>query len=131
TSAKACWSSGISGAYWALTSTSGIFGTPGHGRGAPPVPDGCNRNDQADDECDAHVGERVVEGVVARAERPAAGGEPEAERRAAERRERKELRQAFAEQAGRYGDEGADDGRREAERHRDPAEAGEPAFGAV
>src|SRR6516225_40089 len=80
TSAKACWSSGISGAYCALTSTSGIFGTPRHGRRALPVPQVGSDDSEDAHERDADVGERVVQGVVARAERPASGGEAEAER---------------------------------------------------
>src|SRR4029077_9871427 len=79
TSAKACWSSGISGAYCALTSTSGIFGTPRHGRRALSVPEEGQADREERDEGDADVRERVVERVVVRAQPPAAGGEPEAE----------------------------------------------------
>src|SRR5581483_2358669 len=131
TPAKACCSSGISGAYCARTSTSGIFGTPGNGRRALPVPGECNRREDEDDERDPDVGERVVERVVARPERPAACAEAEAERGAADRREWEELRQRLAEETGGDGDERADHRRREAERDRDSAEALEPALGSV
>src|SRR5690348_8919503 len=129
--AKACWSSGISGAYCALTSTSGIFGTPGNGRGALPVPDGDNRQGDEDDQRDPDVCERVVERVVARSERPAACSEAEAEGGAADRCEREELRQRVTEEPGGDGDERANDRRREPERNGDTAEALEPALRSV
>src|SRR5439155_18517781 len=88
TSEKRSFSSGMSGAYCALTSTRGIIGASGQFRGPPAEHQvaGCGHHD--DDDSDRRVGEIVVEAVVARAERPASGGEAEAEREAAEEGER-------------------------------------------
>src|SRR5262249_29613640 len=131
TSAKACWSSGISGAYCALTSTSGIFGTPRHGRRALSIPQKRQAHNHERDEGDAHVRQRVVELVVVRAERPAAGGEAEAEDRAAEERLRDEAGERLGQDPGGEGDERADHRSGEAERNGDAIEAVEPSLGAL
>src|SRR5436309_5591485 len=125
-----CRISSSSGAYCALTSTSGIGGTPTQSRGAPDAPD-CqsgNENDHGHDG-DPRVLQPAVQAVVAPAQRPAPTGEPEAEGRAPDGRRRQEAAEPDAEHPGGDGDEGADHGRCEAERHRDRTEAVEPVLG--
>src|SRR3954452_12900318 len=87
TSAMRCFSSGRSGAYCALTSTSGICTTGSQSIGAPSPPDNVRRerNDSCD-EGDIRVAERVVEPLPVRAEGPADAREREGpDRRAGER----------------------------------------------
>src|SRR6266536_4603600 len=72
-----------------------------------------------------------MEAAVAVAERPAAAGEAEAERDAAEQGERSEPRERHAREAGRYRDERADERRRQTERNSEPAEAPKPVFRAL
>src|SRR3954453_17182174 len=93
-------SSGIRGAYCALTSTSGTIGAFAQCRG----PSACHQvADQAyhgGDDCDRDPREVVVKARVAPAEPPAAGGETEAEDGAAGEGERQEARERHARHSG-------------------------------
>src|ERR671935_2820510 len=62
---------GRSGAYWALTSTSGIGGTGRKSRSSPSQSQICGDDDHGDDDCVLHVAEVVVEVFVAPAGAPA------------------------------------------------------------
>src|SRR5262245_11630594 len=111
---NASFSSGIRGAYCALTSTSGIGGTAAHRRGATPPDDqvsgkGNDRNRHED----LDITERVVELLPACAERIPGGCEPERPDRAADRGQGRVARKRSLEDAGGDRDERARD-RREA-----------------
>src|SRR3954468_16680593 len=125
--AKASCSSGISGAYCALTSTCGIGGTASHGnRPAPPHNPVPPAQHDRDDDRELGVLERVVEAFPARAEGPADAGEAEAPDRAARRREQRVTAEGRAEDAGRDRDERADAGRQASDKRGGVAPALEP-----
>src|SRR4051794_34211115 len=87
-SANASFSCGMSGAYCALTSTSGIRGTPLQSIGPSSAQD--QVGDADENSCNDHdfgVTELVVEALVARAERPADAREREAPDRRADQRQ--------------------------------------------
>src|SRR6478609_3362016 len=116
TSEKARSSFGISGAYCALTSTSGISGTLGECRGASVTQDQVARENE--DSCNHEVldvAEAVMEALVARAERPPDGGEREAPQRRADQRQHRVPPERDPEDAGRDRHERAHD-------RRDPAQ---------
>src|SRR4051794_28019397 len=79
TSSKQRRSSGIRGAYCALTSTSGIISAFAECRGPSAGHQVADQRNCGDHDRDRDPGEVLVQRVVARAERPAAGGEAEAE----------------------------------------------------
>src|SRR3954470_16906010 len=88
TSANASFSCGISGAYCALTSTSGIRGTPLQSIGPSSPQD--QVGDADENSCNDHdfgVPELVVETLEARAERPADARQHEAPDRRADQRQ--------------------------------------------
>src|SRR5260370_361601 len=104
--AKAAWSSGISGAYCAFTSTCGIGGTASHGSGPAATQDQIRRNrDDSRYDRVLDVTEVLVELVVACAEPPAHAREREAPDRAPERRQHRVAREARLENPGRDRDE--------------------------
>src|SRR5262245_38314830 len=111
---KAASSSGISGAYCALTSTSGTLGMAVKSRG-PYAPNDQVSGEQDDDPDDreVHVAEVAVRVRVARPQRPADPREAEAEHRAAHRGEGDEEPERHLEDPGRDGDEGAHERRGE------------------
>src|SRR5579862_3221855 len=130
--ANASLSSGISGAYCALTSTWGIGGTASHGNRAATAQYQIRR--QQHDSRNEHVLDvvHVVPcRVPARPDRPADPAEAGAEGGDADDGKRNEAPELQLEEARRDRDERPDQRRREAERHRDRAEACEPAFGAL
>src|SRR5258708_668353 len=96
TSPRRSFSSGIRGAYCALTSTRGIIGASGQSRGPPADHQVADCSHHEPENHDRDVGEIVVEAVVAGPERPSAGGEPEAEDAAAEERKRHEASERHA-----------------------------------
>src|SRR2546428_4897262 len=101
-------SSGSRGAYCALTSTEGIFGTRGQSSGAPAAEDPVGRSEQNSyNDRDLQVAQFVLQPVIAGSERPAAAGEAEAEGRAAEHRPRQEAREIHLRDPGRDRDERA------------------------
>src|SRR5579862_9120240 len=128
-SRKRCSSSGISGAYCALTSISGICDTAtAH---CSPAIQEIRRRDH--DACKDGVSDvfEVVPGLrVGRAERPTAAREAEAEGAAAEEREREELPEGHADDPGRDGDERARERRRQADGNGPVVEAVETALSA-
>src|SRR4051794_997579 len=123
TSAKASLSSGISGAYCALTSTSGTLGADtgldGSRAASAPVAEEQHRDhenggrDRVVDEAEV-----LVERLVAGAERPADAREEEAPGERARDRQQRVRPQVHAGHAGRDRDERAHDGRDPAEEHR-------------
>src|SRR5215471_8136817 len=130
TSANARFSSGTSGAYCALTSTSGIRGTALQSIGPNSTQD--QVGDEQQNSCndrDFDEAEVVVEALVARAQRPADAGEREAPDRRADRRQHDVAAERHAEHAGRNRDERAHDGRDAAEQHRRVLVPVEPALG--
>src|SRR5215218_8715489 len=132
TAANRSRSSSISGAYCALTSTSGIFGTAAQSSG-PPMTDYCGNDDQHDrrDDDVFCVAELVVEVLPLRAKSPADAGEREAPDRRAGDREQRVAPQRHPHYARRDRDERANDRRDTADRDREVAEAVEPALRAV
>src|SRR5438094_1624564 len=123
-------SSSFSGAYCALTSTSGIFGTSTH----PSSPSVEEIRDDEGDSRNYHivqVAQRVPRVRVARAERPTGAAEREAEHRDPDGGERQEAPEGHAEDPGGDGDERAQDRQREAERHEPKPVALEAPLGAV
>src|SRR5262249_39440028 len=121
-------SSGISGAYCALTSTSGIGATARESRGPPTGGYVYNEGDEGGDH---DVIEVAPDGAVVRPDRVADPREPEAEDRAADRRQRDELGKRHPREARGNRHEGPDARSHEAHGHGDPAEAVEPALCAV
>src|SRR3954471_16415446 len=133
-SAKAAFSSGISGAYCAFTSTSGTLDTALDGSRAALSPPGEEEDEEnRDPERDRVVDETevLVERVPARAERPACTGEREAPGERARNGQERVLALAHPRDPGRDGDEGADDRRDPAEEHRAVAVPLEPPIGLV
>src|SRR5437870_7458159 len=129
TSAIRSFSSSSSGAYCALTSTSGIRGTAA--QSSPPSSadePGSDEDDDEENDRDVDEAEVVVEGRPARAERPAAAGEPEAPGDAAEEGEEREAAERHPRQPGGDRDERADNRGHAAEEDRPAAPALEPAF---
>src|SRR3954470_9477804 len=87
-SANASFNCGMSGAYCALTSTSGIRGTPLQSIGPSSPQDQVGDSDENScNDRNFDVPELVVETVVARAERPADAGQREAPNRGADQRQ--------------------------------------------
>src|SRR6185312_3290877 len=129
TSAIRSFSSSRSGAYCALTSTSGISGTAAQSRcaSATDEPDRDAREDKHGDR-DVDEPEVVVEGLVARAERPPDAREPEAPDHAAEEREDREPPERHPGDTGRDRDERAHDRRDASQADRPVAPAVEPAL---
>src|SRR5207245_4989864 len=122
---------GISGAYCALTSTSGIFGTPSNGRGAASQHDADNRDDYQAEDRVLRIPEAVVEAVVALPDTPTDAGQGEAPDRRAHERQHGVRPERCAEDAGGNGDERADDRSQPAEEDRPSLPAVEPALGVV
>src|SRR5581483_9775568 len=121
-SRKRASSSGISGAYCALTSISGIGGTAS--TNCSPAVDEIRRG--SDDACNHevfHVLEAVVEAVVARPECIADAGNGEGPDGGADGRQRGVRAERHLERARRDGDERTDDGRDAADEHADVAPA--------
>src|SRR3954454_21099576 len=83
--ANASFSSGMSGAYCALTSTCGIATASHRRRPPPPHEQPRRRRDDHDGDRNVGVAEGVVEVLPARAEPPAGAREGEAPQRGAER----------------------------------------------
>src|SRR5215467_9195539 len=109
-------SSGISGAYCALTSTSGILCTAPHCSGLPPSVSEIHREEQdtcKDDELG--VAEGVVEALVARPERVAGACDSEGPDGGADRGQRGVRAERDVEDARRDRDERPDDRRHPAE----------------
>src|SRR5262245_17570181 len=131
TSAIRSFSSALSGAYCALTSTSGICGTAAHLSHASPteIPDQQREDTDSDERLD--VAEVVVERLPARAERPARARDPEAPRDRAQHRVEREVAERHAREPRRDRDERAHDGGHAAEEDGPVAPAVEPALGAV
>src|SRR5687768_7421987 len=88
TSSRTRFSSGSSGAYCALTSTSGICGTASNPRGAPPQTQVGEAQHGDGDDGVVGVVERLVEPLPVRPERPAHAGEAEAPHRRSGNRQR-------------------------------------------
>src|SRR4051812_24327880 len=108
-SANARFSSGISGAYCALTSTRGIRGTAIKSRGALPAHDQIGRRKQNScNERDLGEAETLVEALVARPHGPPDAGEREAPDGRAHEREHGVAPERDAEDACRNRNEGAD-----------------------
>src|SRR5437762_8530843 len=115
-SANSDFSSSCSGAYCALTSTSGIFGTSTH----PSSPSVEEIRDDEDDSGNYHivqVAQRMPRVRVARAERPAGAAEREAEHCDPDGGERQEAPEGHAEDPCRNRDERPQHRPREAARH--------------
>src|SRR5262245_9158258 len=132
TSRKRDSSSGISGAYCALTSTSGIGCTAFYCSGLPPSVYEIHREEQ--DTCkhnELHVPERVVEALVARAEGVAGARDPERPDGGADRGQHRVRPERDVEDARRNRDEGPHDRRHAAEQDAFVPPAAEPALGAV
>src|SRR5260370_18815539 len=111
TSRKRASSSGISGAYCALTSTSGIC-TATHFSGLRPPVDKIRREEQnACNDCVFGVLEVVVEALVAPPEAEAGAGDPEGPDRGADDRVQAVGRERHLEDPGGNRDEGAYDRR--------------------
>src|SRR5580765_4763978 len=126
-SSKARFSSGTSGAYCALTSTSGIRGTSLKSIAASAAQNQIGDQDQNScNDGDFHEAELVVEALVARAERPADGREPEAPDRRADQRQHDVARERDAEDAGGDRHERANDRRHTSDEHRPVLVAVEP-----
>src|SRR3954470_4163552 len=122
TAAIRSWSSGISGAYWALTSTSGTLGADtalDGSRAALPPPDEDEDEEDCDTERDRVIDEAevAVELLVAGAERPARAREREAPGERARDRQHGVLPQVHARDARRNRHERAHDRRDAAEEH--------------
>src|SRR5512133_3208850 len=101
TSSKARFRSEISGAYCALTSTSGIRGTSLQSIGASPTQDQVgDREEKSCNDRNLDETEPVVEALVAGAERPADAGEREAPDRRADQRQHDVAPERNAEDAG-------------------------------
>src|SRR5262249_3042864 len=129
---NASFSSGMSGAYCALTSTRGIGGTTAHRRGASPTKDEvCDTGNNREHDQDLDVAERVVDVVPARTGGVADPREEERPDRAAGQRKDRVARQRRLEGTGRDRDERARDRRQPPDEHRPVVPAGEPAFGAI
>src|SRR5581483_1538254 len=128
---KASCSSGISGAYCALTSTWAIF-MGGKRSRAPASPDQVRR-DGEDSRHDRvfHPLEVAVERVPARAEPPADAGQRGAPDAVADEREHVVASERALEEARRDGDERASDGSHAADEHRPALPPLEPALGTV
>src|SRR5204863_2440715 len=106
-------SSGISGSYCALTSTSGIGATATQSRGAQSTDH--EDDDDEHDACDDDVIDVAANALIAGADGPTHAGEREAERAAADRRQYEEAHERHARDSGRNGDERAHDRRRESQ----------------
>src|SRR5690348_13415552 len=118
TSAKACFRSGTSGAYCALTSTSGIRGTSPKSICPSPAQDQIGDQDQNScNDGDLDEAELVVEALVARPERPADPGEDEAPDGRADQRQHDIAAERHPEDAGRNRHERAHDRSDAADEH--------------
>src|SRR4051794_9034159 len=118
-SANASFSCEASGAYCALTSTSGIRGTPLQSIGPSPPYDQVGDGDENScNDGDFGVSELVVEALVARAQRPADARESEAPDRGTDQRQRHVAPERDAEDPGRDRYERAHDRRHAADEHR-------------
>src|SRR6185436_17441196 len=132
TSANAAWRRGISGAYCALTSTSGICGcTTRQSRGPPAVPEIGGAEDEQPEHGVVHVVERVVEALPVRAERPPDAGEPEAPDGRAGNRQERVAAERHLEHPGRDRDERPKHRRDAAEGHDPVAPALERPLGSL
>src|SRR4051794_37974033 len=128
-SANASFSCGMSGAYCALTSTSGIRGTPLQSIGPSSPQDQVGDSDE--NSCNDHdfdVPELVVKTLVARAERPADAREGEAPDRRADQRQDDVATERDAEDPGWNRYERAHDGSDAADEHGPVVVAVEPRF---
>src|SRR3954452_1786235 len=128
--ANASFSCEVSGAYCALTSTSGIRGTPLQSIGPSAPYD--QVGDADENSCNDHdfgVSELVVEALVARAERPADAREGEAPDRRADQRQGDVAPERDAEDPSGDRHEGAHDGGDAADEHGPVVVAVEPRLG--
>src|SRR4051812_24623719 len=131
TSAKASFSCGMRGAYCALTSTSGIRGTPLQSIGPSSPQD--QVGDADENSCNDHyfdVPELLVETLVARAERPADAREREAPDRRTDQRQNRVAPERDAEDPRRDRHERAHDRSDAADEHGPVVVAVEPRLGA-
>src|SRR4051794_28162142 len=131
-SANASFSCGMSGAYCALTSTSGIRGTPLQSIGPSSPQD--QVGDADENSCnhgDFDEAELLVEALVARAERPADAREGEGPDCRADQRQDDVAAERDAEDPCRNRDERADDGSDAADEHGPVVVAVEPGLGAA
>src|SRR5262245_59680692 len=130
TSPMRSFSSGIRGAYCALTSTSGIIGT-----GAPPEDMSVQEPGRAEansgDDSVIHPTEILVYPSVAGSDTPADAREGECPDRGTDEREQGVPAEGRAEDAGGDRDERADQRRHPPEEHGSVAAALEPVLGAV
>src|SRR4030088_1257319 len=116
TSRKRASSSGISGAYWEWTSTSGIVTAP-HCSGPPPVDEIRREQENACNDRVFDVLEAAIEALVARAEAVAHAGDREGPHRRAHERVERVRRQPHLEDARRNRDEGSHDRRHTPNKH--------------
>src|SRR5205823_5577250 len=131
TSARRSFSSGRSGAYCALTSTSGIGRTASESSRAPAQHEPCRGSDDGEPDRVVDEPEVAVEALPAPADRPAdAGGREAPDRRANERQDRVRG-EPHPEDARRDRDERADDGRDSPQEDSPVAPPVEPALGPV
>src|SRR3954447_26649585 len=131
-SAKASFSCGMSGAYCALTSTSGIRGTPLQSIGPSAPQDQVGDADENScNDGDFDEPELLVEALVARPERPADGREHEGPDRRADQRQDDVAAERDAEDPRRNRHERADNGSDAADEHRPVVVAVEPRLGAA
>src|SRR6188472_1362083 len=130
TSPRRSFNSGISGAYCALTSTSGIMGT-----GAPPedmaIQEPGRGEADRDDHSVIHPTEILVYPSVAGSDTPADAREGEGPDRGAEERQQRVPPERRTEDAGGDRDERADQRRDAPEEHGRVSAALEPTLGAI
>src|SRR5437588_8453695 len=119
TSARRAFTSGRSGAYCALTSTSGIGRTASESSRAPAQHKPWRGSDDGERDRVVDEPEVAVEALPAPADRPPDAGEREAPERGAQQRQDRVARDPHPEDPGGDRDERADDGR-------DPADEDSP-----
>src|SRR6266545_3777715 len=131
TSPKRSFSSGMSGAYCALTSTSGVVGTgPQPVRAAAEEQPRRSQHDHGDHSV-VNPTEILVYPPVAGSDTPAGAREGETPDRRSDQRQDRVPQERRAEDAGGDRDERPDDGREAAEKHGPVAAPVEPGLGAV
>src|SRR5450830_1364796 len=133
TSAKRAFSSSASGAYWALTSISGILDISARqfSRAPPAKNDQGDQGDENGHDAVVDVVEAALEFLPASAEREADRLEGEAPDGRADQRQHRVREEPGAEHTRRDGDEGACDWRDASEQDGKVAEALEPALGSL
>src|SRR5438270_5888741 len=131
TSARRSFSSGRSGAYCALTSTSGIGRTASESSRAPAQHEPCRGSDDGERDRVVDEPEVAVKALPASADRPPDAGEREAPDRRPEERRDRVRREPHPEDTGGDRDERANDGGDPPDEDGPVAPAVEPALGAV